>query len=302
MRLGLVLLLLAPYAGIPGAEPFSDCEACPEMVIIPAGTGTLGEAEPSSGRRFGWGGPPVTVSIQRNFALSRHETTRAQFARFVEATGYAMDAPCTSVWQAIVGADARPSWRDPLYPEGVKQDGDHPVVCVGWHDAQAYIAWLNGLVDGRRIYYLPSEAEWEYAARGGDGPVRPWKGGFSAACRHANVGDRRYFAAVGSESIDCDDGFPFSSPVGRFPPNGFGLFDMLGNAWEWTHDCWHPDHGRATGSGTPLIRGGDCTKRVMKGAGFSSEAFYLTAATRGADPVPGTRLVLLGFRVAATVD
>lgn len=272
------------------------------MVEIPAGEGVVGESEPASGRRFGWGGPETPVRIARPFAMAKHEVTRASFAAFVTDTKHDMTAPCTTVWQAIVGADAEPTWRNPLYPGGHTQADDHPVICVGWHDAQAYVAWLNEQVENKRTYYLPSELEWEYAARGGRRDLAPWGKNFRESCRFANVGDRRYEAEVGSETVDCDDGFAFTSPVGSFPPNPFGLNDMLGNVWEWTHDCWYPDHARATGTEAPLIRGGDCTKRVMKGAGFSSEAFYLTAATRGADPVPGTRLVLLGFRVAATLE
>lgn len=288
---------LAPLAR---GEVFRDCDHCPPMAVIPAGSFVMGAPESESrDRAFGWGGPPVEVAVPA-FAIGVAEVTRGQWAAFVAATGYE-PAPCVSIWQALVGRDAKPSWRDPLFPGGAAQDDDHPVVCVSWHDAQAYVDWLNSQAGGRHRYFLPSEAQWEYAARAGVEGSRPWDGPDDAACRFVNAGDRRYHAAVSRPTyIDCDDGFAFTSPVEAFAANRFGLYGMLGNAWEWTADCWFEDHTRnpRDGSAVTAAVGGDCARRTMRGAGFPSGEWYLRFTSRGGDPA-GTRYPVIGFRVAA---
>lgn len=296
-----------------GADTFQDCAHCPEMVIIPPGTFTMGQPESESqNRRFGWGGPPTPVVISKAFALGKTEVTRTQFKAFLDDTGYSMNAPCGTVWVAQVqdeyGEGVRPTWQNPLYPGGMMPTGDHPMVCIGWPDAQAYVAWLNTKARDGRTYHLPSEAQWEYAARAGTTNVRPWGGALENSCGHANIGDSAYGEAIGSETVACTDGYPFTSPVGSFPANQFGLYDTIGNVWEWTQDCWVDDHTGATGTAKAVgedthgNEGGDCTKRVMRGGGFSSEEWYVRVTTRGADPVPRTRLVLLGLRVAAAIE
>lgn len=311
------ICILASAVIFVGAQPaaaqdtFQDCDTCPEMVRLPAGSFVMGQPESESqDRRFGWGGPPVPVTIGAPFAIGRHEVTRAQFSAFLEDTGYVIGTPCGTVWVAKVqehyGEDARPTWQNPLYPGGFTPTEDHPMVCIGWPDAQAYVAWLTAKSKGKHRYHLPSEAQWEYAARAGTTSVRPWGGPLEDSCTYANIGDTAYGAAIGSETVDCTDGYAFTAPVGSFPPNSFGLFDTIGNVWEWTQDCWVDDHTGATrtaqavGEDTHGNAGGDCTKRVMRGGGFSSEEWYVRVTTRGADPVPRTRLVLLGLRVAAT--
>lgn len=293
-------------------DTFKDCENCPDMVTIPAGSFIMGQPESESqDRRFGWGGPPVSVSISKPFAIGQTEVTRAQFQAFLDETKYEMSAPCGTVWVAQVkeqyGEEARPTWQSPLYPGGMALTETHPVVCVGWPEAQAYVDWLTKKAVGKRTYHLPSEAQWEYAARAGTTSVRPWGGALEESCQYANIGDTAYGNAIGSETVDCTDGYAFTSPVGSFPPNAFGLFDTIGNVWEWTQDCWVEDHTGATRTAQPVSEdthgyaGGDCTKRVMRGGGFSSEEWYVRVTTRGADPIPRTRLILLGLRVAATL-
>lgn len=305
------------------------------MLRIPAGRFTMGAPEADSqNRRFGWGGPPIEVRIARAFAMSRTEITRGQFAAFVAATGYAPDGRCRSIWEKRLAPDARPSWRDPLWPDGSAITDQHPAVCIGFGDAQAYANWLTRQAGGRRVYGLPSEAQWEYAARAGSRTPRYWDAPTVAAlpagtaraaatrdagaprnasaardtataiddvCRHANVGDRRYHALFPEfPTFDCDDGYAFTAPVGSFPANAFGLQDMLGNAWEWVADCVTPDlsrHPRDGRAADIAVPGADCTRRAMRGAGFPSADFYVRASTRGGDPVPATRLVVIGFRV-----
>jgi formylglycine-generating enzyme required for sulfatase activity len=295
---GCVGIALASLSGAQG--PFVPCDRCPELVEVPPGRYVMGAPESESeGRRFGWGGPPVEVHIAAPFAIGTTEVTRAQWREFVQATGH--DAtPCVSIWQALVGTSPQPDWQDPRFPGGAAQGDDHPVVCVNWHDAQAYVAWLNR---GSREYefFLPSEAQWEYAARAGATGRTPWVGASTAACAVANVGDRRYRDAVGrKEFIDCDDGYAFTAPVKAYAPNAFGLYGVLGNAWEWTADCWHPDHSRNArdGSAVPPAPDGTCERRTMRGAGFPSADWYARFTTRGGDP-PATRFPVIGFRVAA---
>ena len=282
------------------------------MVSVPAGSFIMGQPESESqDRRFGWGGPPTPVTINTPFAMGRTEITRAQFKAFLDDSSYEMGGPCGTVWVAQVqseyGEDAQPTWQDPLYPGAQAPGDDHPMVCIGWPDAEAYVAWLNTKAQEGHMYRLPSEAEWEYAARAGTTNVRPWGGALEESCAYANIGDTAYGAAIGSETVNCTDGYAFTSPVASFPPNDFGLFDTIGNVWEWTQDCWVEDHTGATGTARAVsedthgFEGGDCTKRVMRGGGFSSEEWYVRVTTRGADPVPRTRLVLLGLRVAATL-
>lgn len=296
----LLALAALGFAGIALGETFRDCHECPPMVVVPAGSYVMGAPESESrDRTFGWGGPPVEVAVP-SFAIGVTEVTRGQWAAFVAATGYEPE-PCVSIWQAIVGRDARPSWRDPIFPGGAPQQDDHPVVCVSWNDAQAYVAWLEEAAGGKRRYFLPSEAQWEYAARAGATGALPWDGPAEAACRHANVGDRRYHEAVGRPTfIDCDDGHAFTSPVDAFPANPFGLHGVLGNAWEWTADCWFEDHAKNPRDGSPVTaaHGGDCARRAMRGGGFPSAEWYLRLTSRGGDPA-GTRYPVIGFRVAA---
>lgn len=310
---GLIPLLFMASQVAQATDTFRDCADCPEMVVIPPGQFIMGQAESESqDRRFGWGGPPTPVEISKAFALGKTEVTRAQFKAFLAETGYDMAAPCGTVWVAQVqeeyGEDVRPTWQNPLYPGGMMPTDDHPMVCIGWPDAQAYVDWLNTKTSVGRTYHLPSESQWEYAARAGTTTVRPWGGALEESCAHANIGDTAYGEAIGSETVACTDGYAFTAPVGSFPANGFGLYDTMGNVWEWTQDCWVDDHTGATGTAKAVGEdthgnaGGDCTKRVMRGGGFSSEEWYVRVTTRGADPIPRTRIILLGLRVAARLD
>jgi formylglycine-generating enzyme required for sulfatase activity len=296
---------LAAWAEGQGPQTFKDCAECPEMVVIPPGTFTMGAPESESqNRKFGWGGPPIEVTIPRPFALAVTETTRAQFAAFVAATGYVQDGRCRSIWEKCLADPTQVSWRDPIWPSGEKQADDHPVVCIGFEDAQAYIAWLNGKAAGRRVYALPSEAQFEYAARAGTAGPRPWPGPVEEACKYANVGDESYLKVIPDYgAIACNDGYAFTSPVKAFPANAFGVHDMLGNVWEWVQDCRAEDLTATPRDGRPLEGPpADCKRRVLRSSGYSSADWYTRVTTRGGDPVPGTRLVVLGFRVVATAD
>jgi formylglycine-generating enzyme required for sulfatase activity len=128
---------------------------------------------------------------------------------------------------------------------------EEPVVCVSWHDAQAYVAWLSK--KSLKQYRLLNEAEWEYAARAGSTGRRHWADAEDAAtCRYASVADTSYKSvSPGAPLFPCSDGFAYTTPVGRFPANAFGLHDMLGNAWEWVEDCWNEGYAGAPDTRRP---------------------------------------------------
>ena len=162
------------------------------------------------------------------FALGRYEVTRDEYAAFAVATGHD-GAPC---WAAVTGDGTRESdaasWRSPGFP----QTDEHPAVCVSWDDARAYVRWLSS--ETGWSYRLPSEAEWEYAARAGTGTAWYWGAGTSEQCANANGADaaaRQRFERW-SGAAACNDRRVFTAPVGTFGANGFGLFDMLGNVFE----------------------------------------------------------------------
>ena len=241
------------------------------MVAIPSGKFMMGSPVTEPGR-FDSEGPQHLVSV-RAFALSKFDVTNAEFRTFLQETGY-QPAPC----DPILGLTWRSPGRGLAYPPGETDPPLEPAVCLSWKDAQAYIAWLNskvrGLPSARRSrdgpYRLPSEAEWEYAARGGTVTARWW-------------GD-----AIGVGNANCNgcgskwDG-TLIAPVGSFGPNPFGLYDMLGNVWQWVEDCWNESYVGAPTDGGPWMRG-DCTKHVLRGGSWSNVPIYIRSATRsGAD-------------------
>ncbi len=272
-------------------QVFRDCDDCPELVVVPPGTYVMG-SPPSEEGRDEDEGPRHRVVLAEAFAIGTAEVTRGEYARFVRDTGHAEDDSCRTYedrkWKKRSGRD----WRHP----GYQQTDRHPVVCVNWDDAQRYVAWLS-LKTGED-YRLPSEAEWEYAARAGTETSRHWGQGPWAQCRHANGADGAFKARHGDRTEDlaaCDDGYAHSSPAARYGKNGFGLFDVLGNVWEWTADCGNPDYEEAPGDGRDWVRG-NCSLRVLRGGSWFSEPSSLRSANR---LLNRTRLrnANVGFRV-----
>ena len=174
--------------------------------------------------------PARMVRIAASFALGQTEVTRGQFARFVEVTRRDMRGGCGTWMDGEWRHDGGKDWQSP----GFDQNDTHPVVCVNWDDALAYVAWLTRQTG--EAYQLPSEAQWEYAARGGTTTMRFWGDdlGNEIACRYANVADQSFQEVfVLKSTFKCNDGFIYTSPVKNFLSNGFFLFDTLGNVWEW---------------------------------------------------------------------
>lgn len=275
---------------------FRDCEVCPEMVVVPPGRFLMGSPESETER---WGtdreGPQHQVTIARALAVGRFEVTRAQFAEFVEDTKHA-GSGCTEWTGARWKSDPARSWREAGFPQ---TDGD-PAVCVSWTDAQAYVRWLARRTG--KSHRLLSEAEWEYAARAGTTTSRYWGDSADEGCRYANLGDLEMRRALGFEpAADCSDGRAYTAPAGSYRPNAFGLYDMLGNAWEWTADCWHESYRGAPADGSAWAESADCAQRAARGASFSSNPRNVRSANRG-NFTAATRYTHVGFRVARDAD
>ena len=272
----------------PGTK-FRDCPECPGLVVVPPGSFMMGSPASEAGR-LDDEGPVRRVTIAAPFAVGVHEVTRGEFARFVSATGRSMGDSCWTYedgeWEIRSGRH----WRSP----GFRQGDDHPVVCVNWRDARAYVDWLSGETGQR--YRLLSESEWEYAARSGTRTAWYWGESESGQCRYANGADA-------STDFDwrtgCDDGYSRTAPVGSFAANVFGLHDMSGNVWEWVEDCWNASYAGAPRDGSAW-ESGDCSARVLRGGSWNFIPGGLRSASRGGDGT-GIRIDFLGFRVARTL-
>ena len=284
-------------------QTFRDCPNCPEMVPLPTGEflmGSTGEELVRTGAPnkywFISQRPKHPVSI-KSFAIGKYAVTRGEFAAFVRETGYDSKGCQTyqeNTWKQSEAND----WRSP----GFEQTDRHPVVCVSWDDAQRYVSWLNGNVGehGDGPYRLPSEAEWEYAARAGTTTERFWGDDESRQCEYANGGDQtakeRY---PGLTTATCRDGYIWTAPVGSFRPNPWGLYDMLGNVAQWTEDCWNNDYSGAPSDGSAW-KSGNCGGRVARGGAWVTLPFGLRSTVRH-NLNQDIRSGYAGFRVAKTL-
>ena len=237
----LLLLLLSALRSADAyqvGETFRSCEICPEMVVLPAGEFTMGAPEGERGR-YDDEGPQHQVTIPKSFAVGKYEVTVGQYAEFVRETRY-KTANC------YYPKDQ--SWDAP----GFKQSNNHPVVCVSWDDAQAYVKWLSA--ETGQNYRLLSESEWEYAARAG-----------TATAYHFGR------TILGNMAQYDSDG---TAAVGSFPANAFGLYDMHGNVWEWVEDCWHDDYTGAPTNGSAWLS--SCRKGIEDDCeGYSGDPLRL---------------------------
>lgn len=270
----------------------------PEMVVIPAGIGVLGTPADEEGRVDDEG--PQVETRHAGFEMSRFEITRGQYAAFIAATGYTSDTVCLTLEEnGSWGYDPELGWRNP----GFEQTDEHPVVCISQHDAQAYIAWLNARSDGPD-YRLPSESEWAYAARAGSTDRFLWGDRQDDFCTYANGADVTARAAYPAweRSGACNDGYLYTAPVGSFETiNAFGLADIIGNAWEWTADCYRADLTGQPDDGAPYLSA-DCERAVMRGGAWGDYgAFYLRTGYRGAW-VTNQAFSNLGFRIVRDLD
>ena len=236
-------------ANAPGAVS-KDCGECPEMVVVPAGSFMMGSSPDSEPDQFSSTKPQHRVSI-KSFLIGKYEVTQEQ-------------------WYALMGGN--PS---------VNKGGTLPVERVSWSDAQMFIQKLSQKTG--KNYRLPSEAEWEYAARAGSITQYFW----GDDVKQAN--DYVWYS---------DNSFGKSHLVGTKKPNRFGLYDMSGNIWEWTQDCWNQNYSGAPSDGSAWM-GENCSLRVLRGGSFGGDPQRLRIANRDWN-TSESRYDFLGFRVART--
>jgi len=284
-----------PLPGPVFGEAFRDCPDCPELVAVPSGEFMMGSAKQdiASGIAAANEGPQHRVGIGRPLAIGRFEVTREQFERFVQASGYTIGDHCFTLEENTPKERADRSFRNPGYAQG----GTHPAVCINWADAKAYVAWLSQTTG--KAYRLLSEAEWEYAARAGGALGEHDAKDPAAACKVANGADQSAQQAQLLRDytyMDCTDGYAHTAPVGSFKANAFGLFDLIGNVWEWTEDCFADSYAGAPADGAAYAQA-VCPARTVRGGSWFGTAESLGPAFR-AKAAANARYDDIGFRIA----
>jgi formylglycine-generating enzyme required for sulfatase activity len=279
------------FVDIPGQTP--------SMIVIPTGSFQMGAPDNEVGREDDET-PQHEVIIGKGFALSRTSITVGQFREFVRVSGYQPDSVKlggASVYDEGTGAmrdDSNAGWQDDY--AGRNADSRMPVVNVSWNDAKAYVDWLSQRTG--KTYRLPSEAEFEYALRGGT-TSRYWWGDGTPSSKVENLtgsGDRSPSGRRWSNAFQgYRDGYWGPAPAGSFAPNAFGLYDIDGNVSEWVQDCWHDSYLRAPRDGGAWVNPG-CGSRVVRGGSWGSSPEQVRSAYRqGADA--NVRSGRVGFRV-----
>lgn len=274
-------------------ETSRDCDGCPLLVHLEKGSFTRGSAndDPSADESEH---PRHKVTIEKPFAIAAHPVTLREYEAFVAATSRETGPGCYTLTDTGWRVDKNASWRAPGFP----QTPLDPVVCISWHDATAYAAWLSSRTG--KTYRLPSEAEWEFAARGGTTGENFWGEDSTLACVFANVNDLTAKNKVAKAAENCTDGFMHTSPVGHFQPNPFGLYDILGNAWVWLADCWQDDYTAAPRDGSAHVSN-NCQNRVLRGSSWTDTPGPVRIGARENRPPEG-RYSIAGFRLARDAD
>jgi len=288
----------------PGAS-FRECPDCPVMVVVPAGSNIMGSTAEETDREgvpviakmdiASWERPLHTVTIRAPFAIGQAEVTRSQFAAYVLDKGHVATGGCRGDNNGTVELVDDWSWQNP----GYAQNQDHPVMCVSYADATAYTLWLTEITGA--TYRLPSETEWEYAARGSTRTTRYWGDGRDEACLYENVADQSIKrakpdrVALGEPPFEfaCDDGYVDTAPVASFRPNPFGVYDMIGNAREWVADCFDIDYTRKPRDGRPFLDEATCVAAAEAILDVSEVLYVVKAASYRYAPY-GTRVARTG--------
>ena len=255
-----------PKKAQPGAS-FRDCETCPVMMVIPAGSFLMG-SPPTENGRYPREGPQHLVTIGRTFAAGKYEVTFDEWGACVQEGGCKYN-PGDNGWSR----------------------GRRPVIDVSWDDAKVYVAWLSRKTG--KTYRLLSEAEWEYAARGAT--TSEFHTGNTISAQQAN-----YQSGVSYGGSPVTEGRGFSVVVGSYPPNAYGLHDVHGNVWEWVEDCRNPNYSGAPTDGSPWTKG-DCSMRILRGGAWDVEPVYIRSASRYWNYV-SDRLIYHGLRVASDLE
>jgi formylglycine-generating enzyme required for sulfatase activity len=324
VRTGALMALLfgagafcgAAFAASPPApavgSTFKDCSNCPEMVVVPAGSFLMGSTAEDEAREglsprlsqgrgandkavqamLGWSLPQHKVTIAKPFAVGKFHVTHGQFAAFVADTHRPDPAMCGIM---NMEGDSVQTPGGNWHNTGYKQSDDDPVTCTAWEDAKAYADWLSAKTG--KPYRLLSEAEYEYAARAGTTGQRFWGNNILDACKYANVADRALHGIHPSLPwIDCSDGYANTGPDGKFLPNAFGLYGMLGNAYQWVADCAHTNYDGAPTDGSAWMTG-PCDRHGERGGAWFTGAYAVRAPKRGFN-TPTARNNDNGFRIA----
>ncbi len=244
--------------------PLPQSATLPQMVMVSKGNFVMGSARGRPDEM-----PLRSVDIAQDFEIGRTEVTVEQWDACVADGGCGGYRPDDQGWGR----------------------GERPVIMVSWHDAQAYLNWLNRITG--LAYRLPTEAEWEYAARAGSRTEFPW--GDTASHEHANMGA----ASCCSGASAGADRWENTAPVGQFPPNAFGLYDMHGNVWEWVQDCRSSNYVGAPSDGREWQHG-QCANRTDRGGGWSASPDTMRSAYRGTYGAD-RRGNHVGFRVARSL-
>ncbi|CAM2194958.1 Sulfatase-modifying factor enzyme domain-containing protein [Paraburkholderia kururiensis] len=282
---------------------FKDCDVCSEMISIQSGSYLMGattdEFVGAAGYQsmYSYESPRHQVNV-KSFAIAIFSVTRHQFSVFAKETGFS-EKGCRIFngfkWEFNSDAD----WQNP----GFRQTDQDPVVCISWGGAQKFIEWINSKIPNTKDvhYRLPTEEEWEYAARAGTTTPMYWGRDRTQQCTYENARDLSE-EKMGPDGphVNCDDGYARTSPVGSFKPNPWGLFDMLGNAYQWISDCSHigyHDYLRAP----PAAGAPDCRMRVVRGASWVTVPFGVRSASRLAFKT-NERESTIGFRLAADLS
>ena len=237
------------------------------MVVIPPGTFTRGSQ---------------AITIDYPMAVGVYEVTFRE-------------------WDACVRDGGCDGYR-PSALKGEARKPEHPVTKVNWHDANRYAEWLTE-VTGEE-YGLLSEAEWEYAARAGSRAAQYWGDRVDQQCQYANGYDMMAHLKYSLDDrmpIGCRDGHEYTSPVGSYRPNAFGLYDVLGNVTELVGDCYNKDYTGAPVDGSARYTG-DCTRRIFRGGSWRSGVGNLISLTARINGPTATRYIDAGFRVARTLE
>lgn len=252
------------------AEPgtiFQDCSVCPEMVVVPAGSFLMGDGGDWYSRRHER--PQHHVTIERPFAVGRYEVTFAE-------------------WDACLENGGCKNYKPDDFGFG---RGKRPVFNVSWNAVQAYIRWLNN--KSGHSYRLLTEAEWEYMARAGT--TTDFTTGHTITPKQANYNGNPH-----NVSSEKDLNRNKTMPVGSFPPNLFGIFDVEGNVREYTQDCWHENYKGAPKDGSAWLKDGDCKKRVTRSGAWGAVQDDMRTASRGSLAVHRTS-VSYSFRLARDI-
>ena len=267
---------------------------CPLVVALPRGAYLRGTPDGQQSGSFNEG-PQKTVTIDYDLAVGRTEITRDQFEAFVIATDYKVADQC-DIWTGTHVKVQQGSFRKP----GFDQNGSHPAVCISWDEATSYAAWLAKITG--KPYRLLSEAEWEYAARGVTWatlqPRNPWGDDAKQVCTYANGADITANTQFkdSSGAADCHDGYVFTAPIGSFQPNAFGLYDTLGNVWEFVHDCYVHDYNNAPVDGSAAKDWSSTCERTVRGGALNFGPRMLCPACR-TTVSSNARTYNAGFRV-----